>query len=108
MNSTKQHAYPRYDEICNILEYGAHIGKTFPVSFCQNLLEQLETCAQKVQALQPRNQMMELLLIEIVAHLRLQPHFSKEARQSLIERAERILSHDPNVTGTTSRPEAAE
>ena len=96
MNSTKPHAYPRYDEICNILEYAAHVDIRFPPSFCQNLLEQMESCAQKVQALQPRNQMMELLLVEIVAHLRLQPHFSKEARQSLIERAERILNNGPD------------
>jgi len=96
MNSTKKPAYPRYDEICNILEYAAHVDIRFPPSFCQNLLEQMESCAQKVQALQPRNQMMELLLVEIVAHLRLQPHFSKEARQSLIERAERILNNGPD------------
>ncbi len=92
MNSTKPHAYPRYDEICNILEYGAHIGKTFPVSFCQNLLEQLETCAQKLQAVQQRDQAIEAFLVDIVVHLRTQPHFNKEARQSVIERAERILN----------------
>src|SRR6266699_1727853 len=94
MNSTKKHALPGYDHICDQLEDAAHRGTRISVAACQMLLETAETYAQLVQTLQPRNQMMELLLVEIVAHLRLQAHFSKEARQSLIERAERILKND--------------
>src|SRR2546421_8291440 len=98
MNSTKQHAYPRYDEICNILEYGAHIGKTFPVSFCQNLLEQLETCAQQVQEVQSLPQLRALCL-ELIGYLHTLPFRNgkeREARTALLERAERILNNGPD------------
>src|SRR2546423_5972274 len=100
MNSTKPHAYPRYDEICNILEYGAHIGKTFPVSFCQNLLEQLETCAQQAQSLpQVQAELLEtrLMLAEMIEHFKM-PHLNKEARTALLERAGKVLKHDQNDT----------
>ena len=96
MNSTKPHAFPGYDKIALDLENAAHIYKHFSAAYCQVLLETAETYAQQAQTLEQRNQMMELLLVEIVAHLRLQPHFSKEARQSVIERAERILNNGPD------------
>ena len=96
MNSTKQHAYPGYEELSAQFDYAAQIGTKFSPMMCQSLLETAETYAQEAQTLHQRNQMMEPLLVEIVAHLRLQPHFSKEARQSLIERAERVLNDGPD------------
>ena len=96
MNSTKPHAYPGYDDLVEQFEYAAQIGMKFSPMMCQSLLETAESYAQEVQSLQHRTQAMEALLLEIIVHLRIQAHFSKDARQSLIERAERILSNREN------------
>jgi hypothetical protein len=95
MSNTKPRAYPRYDEICHILEYGAHIGKTFPVSFCQNLLAQIETYAQEAQEL-PQ---VKALCLELMAYITTLPYKDAkehEARTALLERAERILHDGPD------------
>jgi hypothetical protein len=94
MTTNKKHALPGYDRICDQLEDAAHRGTTISVAACQMLLETAETYAQEARDLQQRNHAIEPLLVEIVAHLRMQAHFSKEARQSLIERAERILKNE--------------
>jgi hypothetical protein len=90
----KQHALPGYDDICEQLDYAAYRNMKFSAAYCQSLLETAEGYAQEVQALQKRNQMIEPLLVEIVAHLRIQIYISKEARQTLIERIEKVLKYD--------------
>jgi hypothetical protein len=92
MNSTK-HALPGYDKISAQLEDAAHRGTSFSPASCQMLLETAESYAQEVQKLHAANQAMEALLLEVIVHLRIQAHFSKEARQSLIERAEKALNN---------------
>ena len=92
MNSTRKPVYPRYDELCKAIEYAGYIGTTFSPPACLKLLEEIESYAQQVQALKQRNEAIEPLLVEVVAHLRMQAHFNKDTRQSLIERAEKALS----------------
>jgi hypothetical protein len=110
MNSTKQHAMSGYDLIAEMLEEEGAKGTKFSAVYCQSLLETAETYAQQAQALPlVEEKLLEarMMIGEMIEHFRM-PHLNKEARNALIERAERVLNNDTNNPGATSGSQTTE
>lgn len=90
MNSSKQHAYPGYDNLTEQFEYAAQIGTKFSPMMCQSLLETAETYAQEAQLLPA----LKSALTEVLAYLNTLPYRNRaerEARQALEKRIEELL-----------------